>query len=797
MITAGLVVAAATVVALIYWYYLYRPLPQITGEIELQGLKAPVRVIRGPNGMAHIQAENAHDLFFAQGFVQAQDRLWQIEINRRAASGRLSEIAGPDMIPADRIMRTFGLYRAAKKEWDSYDDDSRAILSAFCDGVNALARQQRHRLPLEFKMLDIPFEPYTELDALAWAKAVALAGSTNWQEEIVRAMLVAQMGVDKTVDLLSRNEAIISGLSTDPSVAGGENRIPPLLPLSWTIALASNAWAVSGNRTSTGHPILANDTHLPLQIPSFWYETHLTGGGYNVLGLSVTGLPLVMAGHNEHVAWGITFACVDNQDLYYEQLNPDKRGQYRFQDAWYDSEHILENIKVKGESKPVQHEYFVTRHGPLISPVVPGTKRLRRVLALKWSGYDPGDMVPSLNRMNLARNVEEFQSSALEWCEPALNVVYADTSGRIGYLLAGRIPIREGGHGQGPFAGWTGTREWTGYLPPDQKPVISDPPQGYSVTANNLITPPGYKHFISWDCVPPYRADRIEQILAQNDAVNIRAMRDLQGDLLSLAAGPFVDAVSRIDGQSPQAKALVKILADWDRRLTSDSQGGAVYEVLMYRLLENTLRDELGSIADNFFGQGLAFPFAGNLFGIHSRVIMTELLNHPDSPWFDDLTTSEVETLPVIMEKSLLETRDFLTNRLGKNPNDWQWGRLHQNRFEHPLARNRLTKWILNRGPFPGTGDFNTVCQSGVSPDGNFQRPVLSVGSRHIYDLSDWDQSLGMIPPGQSGQAGSSYYDDQVDFWRNLDYHALPFTNQAVETKAESVLVLKPKPSSR
>jgi penicillin amidase len=793
MALTGLVMVAAIIAFGTYWYYFHRPLPQIKGEIQVQELKDTVRVYRGPNGMAHILAENTHDLFFAQGFVQAQDRLWQIELNRRVAAGRLSEIAGKDMLPADRIMRTFGLYRAAQNEWDSYDDQSRAILTAFCQGVNALAQKQRHRLPIEFQLLDIPFEPYTELDALAWAKTMALGGAVNWQEEIVRAMLVAQLGVDKTVDLLSNYQPFTTPMPLDTSaVPKGWNITPALLPLQWNISLASNAWVVSENRTRTGSPMLANDTHLPLQIPSFWYETHLSGGGYNVLGLSVAGLPLVMAGHNNHVAWGITYACVDNQDLYYEQLNPNKRGQYRFQENWYDSELVTESIKVKGQSKPARHETFITSHGPIISRVIPETQRLRRALAFKWSAYETGQMLPVLNQMNLARDADEFKAAALKWCEPALNVIYADTNGKIGYLLAARIPVRKGGHGQGPFAGWTGSREWIGYLSPDQKPNIQAPPNGFAVSANNLVTPPEYPHFISWDCVPAFRAARIEQFLNRHETVDAKDIRDLQGDLLSMAAGPFVEAVSRVDVQSPQALALIKILMDWDQHMTPDSQGGAVYTTLMHRLLENTLRDELESIADNFFGQGLAFPFSGNLFGIHSQVIMTELLNDPASPWFNDVTTTAVETMPQIMEKSLLETRAFLIDRLGKNPKNWQWGRLHISRFEHPLAQHRLLKRLLNLGPYPGAGHFSTVKQSGSQPGGNFHRQVLGVSSRFIYDLSDWDQCKGMIVPGQSGQPGSPYYDDQVDFWQNLEYHTLPFTRAAIENKAESVLTLKP-----
>ncbi len=777
-----------------YYYFVRLPLPKTEGEIRINGLHAPVKVFRDRWGVPHIYAENEHDLFMAQGFVQAQDRLWQMESNRRLAAGRLSEIIGPPTIALDRLVRTLGLMRAARREVASYDASHLKILNAFTEGINAFIDHRKGRLPLEFRLLKVEPEPWRPEDSIAWAKMMALFGGKNWQEEIVRAMLDQKLGTEKAYELLSYNQ------SETPTI------IPPDLNLAvlWpphphssrsfvpTFGGASNNWTVHGSRTGTGFPLLANDMHLVLRVPSVWYEMHLVSGKYDVIGLSLAGVPGIIAGHNRDLAWGITFGYTDVQDIFLERMNPDKPGQYLYKDQWLQAELIKEPIKVKGEDRPVIHEIWLTRHGPIISPQVPAAQALEHAFALKWSALDPGDMLQAVGGLNLARNWEEFKSAAQKWSEPPVNLVYADNKGNIGYALGSRIPIRSQGHGRGPFPGWTGENEWLGYVSPSQKPFLLNPARGFIATANNKVVGSDYPRYLAADYASGYRAVRIEEVLSRNRKTSKDDFRTLQGDLKCLPAAQFMAALEGIEVLSPEARQIFERLRSWDQVLGPESVGGAIYSVLFYRLLENTFRDELGPVADRFFGVGLTYLEPLNRFSQHSRVILQRVMEDHHSSWFDDINTPERENLAHILEKSLMETAAFLKQQLGTEPSAWRWGKLHQIEMEHPLGSVKPLDKVFNIGPYEVGGHFSTVWQSAVNPGMDFRLKGWTTSNRHIYDLEDWDKSLGAIVPGQSGMIGSPHYDDQVEMWLKVDHHPLYYSRGKVESEAKHLLVLKP-----
>jgi penicillin amidase len=623
---------------------------------------------------------------------------------------------------------------------------------------------------------------------------MALLGGKNWQEEIIRAMLVRKLGPERAKALLGLNKPGAPTIIPDgmdlaafwPLIGNSRSSLMPAL------GGASNNWSVHGSRTTTGSPMLANDMHLVVMVPSVWYEMHLVGGGFDVTGLSLPGIPLIIAGHNEDLAWGITFAYIDDQDIYLERMKKDNPGLYFHNGEWLKAERIAESIRVKGQDKPAVHEVLETRHGPIISPQVPATKVFEYALALKWSAHDPGCMLPCLIRMNLARNWEEFKSAAQDWPGPSINLNYADRKGRIGYILAGRVPIRSQGRGNGPFEGWTGKNEWVGYLSPDKKPFLLDPSKGFLLTANNRIVGPDYPHYISVDYSPGFRAARINEMLSEKEKVSKTDCRDLQGDLKSLSAGKFIEALNGIKIKSPESSDLMNSLRNWDCILAPGSVGGAIYSVLFYRLMENTFRDELGPLADRFFGIGLTPLEPLNRFVEHSRIILMGLMKDRESPWFDNIDTPQKETLSDILEKSLNETVVFLKQNLGPDPSAWRWGRLHKVAINHPFGRIKPLDRLFNLGPYEGGGHFSTVWQSAVTPGMNFNLNGWTVSNRHIYDLSDWDQSLGAIVPGQSGMVGSPHYDDQVRLWLEVDHHPLYYSRSKVESKAEGILVLKP-----
>lgn len=791
---AGIVILVVLMCGASYYYFVKLPLPKTDGEIQVKGLHATVRVFRDRWGVPHIYAENEHDLFMAQGFVQAQDRLWQMESNRRLAAGRLSEILGPPTIGLDRLVRTLGLMRAARREVASYDTHSLGILNAFSEGVNAFIDHSKGRLPLEFRLLKVEPEPWRPEDSIAWAKMMALLGGKNWQEEIVRAMLDQKLGRGKAHELLGLNQP-----ETPTIIPPGLNlaSLWPLRPhnsrsFAPTVGGASNNWTVNGSHTATGFPLLANDMHLAVRVPSIWYEIQLVSGEYDVIGLSLAGVPGIIAGHNRDLAWGITFAYTDDQDLFLERMNPDNPGQYLYKDQWLQAVLIKEEIRVKGEENPVIHEIWETRHGPIISSQVPLTQGLEHALAFKWSGHDPGDMMQAVRGLNLARNWEEFKSAAQNWSEPPINLVYADNKGNIGYVLGSRIPIRSQGHGRGPFQGWTGENEWLGYASPYQKPFLLNPAKGFIATANNKVVGSDYPLYLADDYAPGYRALRIEQVLSRKHKPSTDDFRTLQGDLKCLPAAQFIAALEGIELQNPEAQQLLKRLRSWDQVLGPESVGGAIYSVLFYRLMENTFRDELGPVADRFFGVGLTYLEPLNRFSQHSRVILQHVMEDRNSSWFDDINTPERENLAQILEKSLTETAAFLKEKLGAEPSAWRWGKLHQIEMQHPLGSVKPLDKVFNLGPYEVGGHFSTVWQSALNPGMDFSLKGWTVSNRHIYDLKDWDKSLGAIVPGQSGMIGSPHYDDQVEMWLKVKHHPLYYSRAKVESEAKHLLMLNP-----
>jgi len=792
----GLAVLVSLIIILCaaaYYYFIRLPLPQLNGEVQVTGLNGPVKVVRDRWGVPHIYANDEHDLLFAQGFVQAQDRLWQMEANRRLAAGRLSEVIGEKTLEVDRWMRTIGLMRAAEREVAASDAKTRELLQTFADGVNAYMERQKGRLPVEFRVLGIEPAPWRPADSIAWAKMMAFSGGKNWQEEVVRAMLIQTLGKARFESLWGLNRP------GTPTIVPEGLRFSSLWPVKsaadspclWALGGASNNWTVHGSLTETGLPMLANDMHLPVGIPCIWYEMHLSGGGFDVAGLTLPGVPLVVAGHNRDLAWGITFALTDCQDVFLEKLDPD-HGRYMYKGQWQEMNRVRETIRVKGGKTQVLHDVWETRHGPIISAQAPEARLGEYALALRWSGNDPGNMLEPLLRMNLGKDWAEFSAAAKRWSEPAVNFVYADREGNIGYVLGSRVPIRAGGNGMGPFEGWTDDNEWLGYLDPARKISFLNPERGFAVTANNRVAGPEYPYYLSGDYMYGFRAARITDVLEKGGAISLEAMGRLQGDLKSLEAERVISALEGVQVSSPEARELLSRLRSWDRVLRPESAEGAIYSVYFYRLLENTFRDEMGDLADRFFGRGLIPTAPINMFVEHSRTILMNMLHEPDNVWFDDVQTPKRETLADQLEKSLAETAAFLAKELGSGPAGWRWGRLHQAEIEHPLGRAKPLDRLFNLGPFELGGHFATVWQSSTLPGPDFRLEGWTASNRHVYDLKDWDRSLAAIVPGQSGMVGSPHYDDQMEMWLKGGHHPLYYSRVSVESAAEQVLTLRP-----
>ncbi len=779
-----------------------RSWPDIKGTLRLPGLQGAVEVYRDPMGIPHIYASNLHDLFLAQGFVHAQDRFWQMEFWRRIGSGRLAELLGESALESDRFIRTVGWHRTAAQELEMLDAETLAVLQAYADGVNAyLSTTDISRLSLEFDILaltgvDFVAEPWTPLNTLTWAKVMAWDLGGNMRDELLRAEIIVRLGGRAAETLMPPYSDKYPVIVRHPLASATLDSVPEAaFTAGWALGggkdLGSNNWVVAGTRTESGKPILANDPHLGIQMPSIWYEIGLhcqpvtDACPVDVVGASFAGAPGVIIGHNAYIAWGVTNLGPDVQDLFIERLNPENPNQYEYQGRWLDMEIVREEIRVAGRDEPEVVHVRITRHGPIINDVIGGTEEEWsfgwQPLALSWTALEPGTLMRAVMLLDRARSWEEFREALRYWDVPSQNFVYADVEGNIGYQAPGRIPIRAQGDGSVPVPGWTGQYEWVGTIPFDRLPRAFNPPEGYIVTANNAVVDERYPYFLSRDWEPGYRAQRIIDLIEADPALSVADMQVVQGDSSPLWAQevlPYVLALTTADPRLTQAIALLRA---WDGRASRDSAGAALFESFRLHLVRRTFEDELG--------ERLLRKAAVNLM-----VALEDLLPNETSPWFDDRDTQAVENRDAILLEALDDAVEELSQRLGDDMNSWRWGDLHTATFENQsLGQSgiRLIEMIFNRGPVEVDGTIATVNNTGYDPAEPYGVAIVP-SYRQIIDLSNLTFSVSMHTTGQSGHAFHPHYADMIDFWRNIQYHPMLWLRPQVEAAAEAHLTLMP-----
>ncbi len=824
-----------------------RRLPQTSGMLRLAGLHAPAEALRDRWGVPHIYAADTHDALFAQGLVHAQDRLWQMDFQRRLVAGRLSEILGQATLPVDRWMRTLGMRRVAEQEAALLTGETRAAVAAYVAGVNAAIAQER--LPIEFTLLRYRPEPWTPADSLSWAKMMAWSLSVNWEAELLRAALLGRMPAERLAELesdhLDRWPIIMSSdlrglrdLEGLAALARAEAARPFTGPPP-AAGLGSNNWVLAGSRTTTGKPLLANDMHLMMSIPAVWYENHLVAQAnavaaepeLAVTGVTFPGIPGVVAGHNSHVAWGFTNGFPDVQDLYIERLRrlPDGHVQYQFRDDWLEAEVRREEIGVKGGS-PAVEEVIVTRHGPIINALAAdlitearhalgaeendgakGGDLPEPPLALRWTSLEPDTTFDALLGMNRARSCGEFREALRAWAAPIQNTVYADVASDIGYSFPGRLPIRAKGDGRLPVPGWPGEYEWTGYVPFDELPHLSNPPAGYIATANNRVADPEYPHWIGADYCVADRAERIVELIEAQPKLDIAAIRRMHFDQVSptaRAVGRHLADLATEAEADPDVKRwlgdlgdVVELMREWDGRLAADSPQAAIHEAFMRQMLDLILRNKISVLTERYMGRGPTPVLAEtSIFGHRAWEWLRTLLEQPESDWYDLAPREAIlsgETWwtdrPGAMITALRQTVDLLRKRLGTDPRTWAWGKLHRLNYAHLLGRVPALAPFFNRGPYPLGGDSTTVWATGAAFHELESQSVIGPPFRFIADLGDWRNCLGLLAPGQSGHPASPHYDDQVQAWFAGNYHPMLWTREDVERGATDRLALMPK----
>jgi penicillin amidase len=719
------------------WLVLAVALP-LLGE-RVHGLQQPVEILRDKWGVPHIYAKNTPDLFFAQGWMAAKDRLFQIDLWRRAGTGRLSEVMGASEIGRDRIARLVRFRGDWNQEWQSYSPDTREIVTAFVNGINAYIKSLNGKRPLEFRIAGYDPSPWVPEDVVS--RVAGLGMSMNLIEEIQRSLEIAEFSA----------AAVEKYAAPDPFV---HLIVPPGLDIQAITAdivkdyesatlgehfSGSNNWVIDGSMSATGKPLLASDPHRGITLPSLRKTVHLVAPGWNAIGAGEPALPGIALGHNESIGWGLTIVGTDQEDLYVEKINPSNVNQYLFKGKWKPVEVERQQIPIKG-TVPLTTELRYTEHGPIIYE----DRRRHLAYALKWVGAEPGGAgyLASLSA-DRAHNWKEFLAAMARFKVPAENMAYADTSGNIGWIAAGSNPIRKNWNGLLPVPGDAGQYEWGGFVPTSEMPRAYNPPQHLLATANNNILPPGYSKPVAYDWASPYRVDRIKEMLAEPKRFSVVDFEHMQYDVVSLPA-KRLQAIVRKSRPEGHAEILDEFLR-WDARLTPESRSALVFEMWITYLSPEVFPDWRGRL---------------NL----------DLI----------LKTLESKPNPRALTNSLDRAITDLRKRL-PHEGAWHWSAAHTMRWRHPLNRASL-----NLPPIARPGDANTVDASGGAGGGS------GASYREVLDFSDWDKSMMTNAPGESGDPESKHYRDLVDGWVAGRYHPMPYSRKAVEAATEEKIVLEP-----
>lgn len=821
--------AVALVLGLYGVYLVRRPFPQVDGRLEVAGLREPVEVFRDDWGIPHIFASNTHDLFFAQGYTHAQERFWQMDFWRHIGSGRLAEMFGESQVDTDRFLRTMGWADLARRELELMDPELRGFQESYAAGVNAyLAGRSGAEVSLEHALLRLispsyEIEPWAPVHTLTWGKVMSWDLSSNMGAEIERAILARTLSLEEIEQLAppfpEEHPVIVdtdqASTAWAPPASVPDAALPALLSAKaaadglWALTgggfegIGSNNWVLSGAMTESGMPLLANDIHLGIQMPSIWFANglHCLAQGpecpYRLVGLGFVGVPGIVIGHNGHIAWGVTNQAVDTQDLYIERVNPENPGQYEVAGEWVDFETRTEVIEVAG-GEDLVFEVRSTRNGPVISGTFleddefDGTGAVELpeeyVVTLSWKTLEPSTIFDAVSAIQGATNYEEFRQAVQKWDIAAQSVVYADTEGNIAYHSTGKVPVRARGDGRFPVPGWTSEYRWTGVVPTEEMPHLLNPPRGFIATANQMVLRPGVEPFIGVDSRYGYRAARIDAILQAGGRYDVASMQRMQLDARDGGAEHLVPFLLEVPDQGhPGVARIQALLEDWSRgpdpfQTSADSAGAAAYQAVWRHVLKNTFHDRLPEAHR---------PTGG---GRWSQVVRL-LLESPDDPWWDDTTTPATETRDDILFMSMVDADEELTELLGSNADRWAWGRLHRARFENQtLGQSGIApiEWLFNRSAPPRVGGTESVINAvGWSPDEGFGVDWVP-SARMVIDLADFSNSTFIHTTGQSGHAFHRHYTSMIEPWTDGEQAPMYWTREEIVANAASTLVLVP-----
>lgn len=796
LLIAGLVLSLA-----LLWYRSASQ-PQIKGRLKLAGPAAAIDIIRDAEGIPHIYAQSAADAYFALGFAHAQDRLWQMEMNRRIAAGCVAEILGSSALPTDRFLRTLGIRRNAEKILANLSPEARMALETYSRGVNAYLANRKGPLPPEFIITGAPAPAaWSPADSIAWQTMMAWDLGANWSQEILRMRMAQRMSLEQITQFIAPYPGDAPVKTQDYTkfyrelggVAQQLAAVAAVAPPSYVQGMGSNNWVVAGGKSETGKPLLANDPHLGLSAPALWYFAHLSAPGLNVIGATLPGIPGVALGRNDRIAWGFTNTAPDVQDMYIERINPSSASQYQTPTGWENFQIRLETIRVKGQPD-VQMEVRETRHGPVISGALPildkaNVDARKYAVAFAWTALRPDDMTfQSAMMLNRARNWQEFLEAMKYFHSPQQNIVYADVDGNIGFVAPGRVPIRKPENdlkGLAPALGWESRYDWTGFIPFDKLPRQFNPVSQQIATANEKIVGKDYPYFITSEWDLPYRAVRIAELLAAKPQHNLDSFAAMQKDEISLAARELLPILRQTKGRSARAQEFIARLGNWDAKMDAKQTDPLIFQAWLREISRRIFADELGDDLIQDFWAHRNFHRA-----------MANVLKNVDgqAKWCNDVgkkrsEQSCIELLADALELSLAD----LDKRFGSMAK-WRWGEAHMARSEHrPFGKVPALSWLFDiRLPSPGDSFTINVGRNNLRDE---EEPFTSrhaASLRALYDLSDLESSRFMHSTGQSGNVFSPLYRNFAERWGKVEYVPMRMKRETVEKNKLGMLTLSP-----
>ncbi|MCK4763157.1 MAG: penicillin acylase family protein [Candidatus Aminicenantes bacterium] len=821
-----IVLLLSIIAALIFRYHIAnRAIPDYNRQVELRGMKDKVTVYRDRFAVPHIYARNEEDLYRAVGYVSAQDRLWQMDLMRRATTGRLAEIFGAEFVETDLLMRSLRMSEKSNLMLKKMDPEIIPAVEAFVDGVNQFIEENKDKLPPEFAILGYEPEKWELYHSLNLAGYMAWDLTFAWDMEVLLYKLKKKIDPDKFVemlpDMVNHDTFVVPGFSKNSVASGGKGgffeKAPPLPPpktfdysnfiksrallpeaeLDLIAALlpaaqklqeigavvfdGSNNWVVSGEKSVTGKPIFANDMHLGLFAPGIWYQMHqVVEGKVNVTGVMLPGQPFIVAGHNERIAWGMTNVMVDDMDFYVEKVDPEQPHRYFFNSQWREMEVRKEKIKTK-EGKVIEKELKFTHRGPVISLFHDVSDR---VISMRWVGNEYSNEARSLYLVNRAGNWQEFREAMSTFISVSQNAAYADVDGNIGLQVCAGVPIRKGSAGF-PVPGETDEYDWTGLVPFEDLPYIFNPESGHVSSANNRSVSGEYPYYISRWFMLPNRIDRIRELLEEKETLSIEDIKKMQADQKSKHVEKLLPGILEILQQAADLslleKRVLQLLTAWDGVLDRESGAALIFEKMYLVLVKNLTKDELG---DEMFDR-----FKGKRLLIQNLIL--NVWRNRESGWCDNINTEVKETFPDWVLGSFRETAVLLSEEFGAAPDSWQWSKVHTFTIKHPLGSVSLLDKIFNfnRGPYEVGGSFHTVCPYSYSLAAPF-KVVNGASHRHVYSTADWDKSWSIIPSGTSGIPASPFYCDQTELYVRGEYHNDFFSLEAVKKNAKFTTVI-------